>query len=223
LTLPTDGDVQVILVEEQEIFRGGLRTVFESAGLTVALEYSSANAALENLDAFQELDPRTVVLCSLSLVGWQELVRQLLLQSPDRPILSIVDAVTEEVAVDSLSNGILGCMDRTLALQSWVESIRKAHEGCYSSAQTLSGYPGVARYTMMLFSRPLEPTGMQPLAPNLSHRERLALASLSEGVPMDEIVERMGVSEQDLQGMLESTCRKLAARHRLSRTLNQIR
>jgi len=64
---------------------------------------------------------------------------------------------------------------------------------------------------------------MQPLAPNLNHRERLALASLSEGVPMDEIVERMGVSEQDLQGMLESTCRKLAARHRLSGTLNRIR
>ena len=114
MTRPTDGDVQVALVEEQEIFRGGLRTVFESAGLTVALEYSSAHAALENLDAFQELDPRTVVLCSLSLVGWQELVRQLLLQSPDRPILSIVNEVTEEAAVDSLA---------TVSWAAWTEPL----------------------------------------------------------------------------------------------------
>ena len=78
------GAIPVMLVEEGELFRRGLRTLIEGAGLAVVGEYSSAATVLNDAT---ELEPRTVVLCSLTQPGWQELVRRLLLRSPDCPIL----------------------------------------------------------------------------------------------------------------------------------------
>ncbi len=215
--------IPVVVVEEQELFRGGLRTALEGAGLTLIGEYSSPAAALEDERKVGELEPGTVILCSLTLGEWHELVRRLLLQSPGCPILGIVDEVTEEVAIEALSNGILGCMDRTLPPEKWVESVREAHGGKLSPVRTVVLYPGAARHALMLLSRAPDPAGLRPLAPVLGHRERLALAEVSEGVSLDMIVERMGVPKQALNEVLESACRKLVARYRLLEILDRVR
>ena len=219
----TTRTVPVVVVEEQELFRGGLRTVLEDAGFTVVGEHSSAAAALEKVDQQGGWEPGTVVLCSLTLAGWQELVHHLLLQAPGCPILGVVDEVTEEVAIEALSNGVLGCVDRTLPPEQWIESIRAVRQGKLSPVQTVVRYPGAARHALMVLSQPPDPTGLHPLAPVLGHRERLALGSISEGIPLEVLVERMGVPEQAVHEVLESACRKLVARHRLSGILERVR
>ena len=213
----------MVVVEEQELFRGGLHTVLEGAGFTVVGEYSSAAAALEKVKQGGEWEPGTVVLCSLTLAEWQELVHHLLLQAPGCPIVGIVDEVTEEVAIEALSNGILGCVDRILPPEKWIESIQEVRQGKLSPVQMVVHYPGAARHALMVLSQPTDPTGLHPLAPVLGHRERLALGSISEGVPLEVLVERMGVPEQAVHEVLESACRKLVARHRLLGILDRVR
>ncbi len=56
----------VVLVEEQAIFRSGLRAVLEGEGFEVVGEYSSPDAALSEEDVLGGLEPQTVVLCSLT-------------------------------------------------------------------------------------------------------------------------------------------------------------
>ncbi len=212
-----------MVVEEQELFRQGLRTALEDGGLTIVADYDSTAAVLEAEAKEEELEQETVVLCSLTLDGWQRLVRHLLRQTPARPILGVVDQVTDEVAMSALSSGILGFMERTLPQEKWVERIRDVRAGKVSPARMLLQYPATARLILMLLSQPLAPTGLNPLAPVLGHRERMALGSISEEVPVDVMAQRMGVSEQSVHGVLESACHKLVARQQLSGALEQLR
>ena len=137
-------------------------------------EYDSPAAALKADGEAGELEPGAVVLCSLTLPGWQELVYRLGVRAPGSPILGVVDHITEEIAIEAISHGLTGCMDRSLALESWVEGIRGVHAGNLSTVLTVLRYPGAARQALMLLSQPPEPRGLRPLAPVLDHRERLA-------------------------------------------------
>ena len=213
----------MVLIEEQKLFRQGLRSILEGARLTVAGEYGSAAAALEMVGKKEALEPGTVVLCSQTLAGWADLVRRLLLQVPDCPIVGVVDEITEPVVIEAISEGLLSCIDRTVPPEKWIETVQEASDGRLSPVATMVQYPGAARHALMLLSQPLGPDGLQPLGPELGHRERMALSNVSEGVTLEEIVERMGMPEEDLQELLRSTCRKLVARHRLLLTLAQVR
>ena len=219
----TAGTLSVVVVEEHELFREGLRTLLKEAGTAVVGEYGSATAALEREVREGKLEPGTVVLCSLTLDGWQELTHHLLLQEPGCLIMGVVDKVTDEVAIESLSDGILCCMDRTVPPEEWVKNIRDAHASKVSPVQTVLHYPAAARHTLMLLSQPPTPTGLHPLAPILGDRERLALGNISEGLPLDMIVKQMGLTEEVVHEVLESACHKLLVRQRLSGILAQLR
>ena len=124
----------IVLVEEQGIFRSGLRAVLEGGGFEVVGEYSSPAAALGEEDVLGELEPQTVVLCSLSAEGWEEMAHRLLLQSPDLRIVGVVDAVGERAAIEALSHGLVACVDRTLTPDQWVDRVTEAQEGRLSAS-----------------------------------------------------------------------------------------
>ncbi len=215
--------ISLVLVEEHELFRHGLRVLMNDAGLNVVAEYGSVRDALEREGKQAELEPGTIVLCSLTMPRWQELVFRLSRQAPGCPILGVMDSVTETAAIEALSSGVQSCMDRSLPPEEWLESIRRVRAGNLRPADMLILYPGVARHALMVLSEPPALAGLRPLAPVLGNRERLALSNLSEGLPLEAIVERMDVPVEVMQGILESACRKLAARQSLLGMLDRQR
>ena len=214
---------RVVLVEEQGLFRSGLRTVLEGAGYGVSREYGTSAAALDDEEGLGELEPDTVVLCSLTVEGWEEMAHRLLLQTPELRIVGVVDEVGERSAIEALSHGLAACVDRRLTPEEWVESVRAAHEGRLSASRTLMLYQGAARHTLVTLSESPKARGLEMLSPELGRRERLALAAVSEGVEIETIQERMGVSEQAVHEVLESACRKLVARHRPEGIVHRVR
>ena len=84
-------------------------------------------------------------------------------------------------------------------------------------------YRGAARYALVTLSEPPKRRGLEALMPVLSQRERVALANVSEGVPLESIEERMGVSERGIHEVLESACRKLVVRERLEGVVKRAR
>jgi len=214
---------RVVLVEEQGIFRSGLRAVLEGGGFQVVGEYSSPEAALSEEDVLGELEPQTVVLCSLTSEGWEEMAHRLLLQSPDLRIVGVVDAVGERSAIEALSHGLVACVERTLTPDQWVERVTDAQEGRLSASRTMMLYRGAARYALVTLSEPPKAGGLEALTPVLSQRERVALANVSEGVPLESIEERMGITERGVHEVLESACRKLVVRERLEGVVKRAR
>ncbi len=213
----------VVLVEEQGIFRSGLRAVLEGGGFEVVGEYSSPEAALSEEDVVGELAPQTVVLCSLTAEGWEEMAHRLLLASPDLRIVGVVDAVGEQSAIEALSHGLVACVERTLTPDQWVERVTAAQEGRLSASRTMMLYRGAARYVLVTLSEAPKAGGLETLTPVMSQRERVALANVSEGVPLESIEERMGLSERGVHEVLESACRKLVVRERLEGVVKRAR
>ncbi len=95
------------MVEEQGLFRSGLRTVLEGAGYAVSREYGTASAALDDEEGLGELEPDTVVLCSMTVEGWEAMVHRLLLQTPELRVVGVVDEVGERSAIEALSHGLV--------------------------------------------------------------------------------------------------------------------
>lgn len=205
----------VVLIEEQQLFRMGLRAAFGSTEIQIVAEFSSTAAALAGMQAL-EMEEDAIVLCSLGQRGWQELASRLLLQSPGRKILGIVDQATDEVATEALRHGLLACLDRALPLERWVSNLRDARANRISPGQTLLRRPAVARYALVSLSQPPVRAGLDPLTPTLGHQERLVLANLSEEVPPNLVAERLGLSEEGLKVALDSVFRKVLARSRMT-------
>ena len=219
----TNQPIPVVIVEGQALYRRGLRVVVEDAGLVIRAEYASTADAITAISDDGVLEPGTVAACSLTLDGWQEMVRLMLLQSPDLPILGLVDEITAEITIEALTRGLLACMERTLPLEQWVQTIRQAHEGTLALRDMVLSDPVVARYALTTLSEPATPPGLGTLAPVLAHRERLALSSVAEGVPLTQAGRQLDIPQQVLNEVLESACRKLVARHRLSAVLQRVR
>ena len=214
--------IGVVVVEEQGLFRGGLRTVLEGGGFRLAGEYEGPEAALAD-ESVGELEPGTVVLCSMSVGGWEEMAHRMALQTPESRIVGVVDEVDDGTAMEALSAGMVGCLSRSLSPDEWVERVREAHAGTLSASRTVTRYVGTARQILVSLSQTAEPRGLATLSPQLGHRERLALAGVSEGVSAETIGERMGVTEGGVYEVLESACRKLVVRRRLEGVLERVR
>lgn len=212
--------VPVVLMEEQAIFRAGLRAALQGSEFQLIKEYAAANLLAE--DDESDLDPGAIVLCSLRQKGWQELAQALLLRDPSRFILGIADQTTDEIAVEAFRYGLVECTERTLPPERWIATLRAVHAGKVSAAQALLQRPAVARYALMVLSQPSTPAGVETLDPVLGQRERSVLANLAEEVPVSQIVERLGLSEEALHDALKLVCSKVGARLRLSRVLRQL-
>lgn len=219
----TSNPIPVVIVEGQALYRRGLRAVVEDAGLVIRAEYASTADAIAAIGDDDVLEPGTVAACSLALDGWQELARLMLLQSPDLPILGLADEITAEITIEALTRGLLACMERTLPLEQWVQTIRRAHEGTLALRDMVLSDPAVARHALTTLSQPTTPPGLGSLAPVLAHRERLALSSVAEGVPLAQAGRQLDIPQQAMNDVLESACRKLVARHRLSAVLQKVR
>ncbi len=219
----TSNPIPVVIVEGQALYRRGLRAVVEDAGLVIRAEYTSTADAIAAIGDDDVLEPGTVAACSLALDGWQELARLMLLQSPDLPILGLADEITAEITIEALTRGLLACMERTLPLEQWVQTIRQAHEGTLALRDMVLSDPAVARHALTTLSQPTTPPGLGSLAPVLAHRERLALSSVAEGVPLAQAGRQLDIPQQAMNDVLESACRKLVARHRLSAVLQKVR
>lgn len=212
--------VPVVLVEEQEIFRAGLRAALEGSDVRVIKEYAAAGLLGEG-DA-SDLEAGTIVLCSLRQKGWQELAHSLRLRDPARSIVGITDQTTDEVAVEAFRWGLVGCIERTLPPEGWIAMLRAVQAGKVLASQVLLQRPAVARYALMVLSEPYGSTGLELLGPTLSQRERRVLANIAEEVPLSQIAERLGLAEEALHDELKWVCGKVDTRVRLSRVLHEL-
>ncbi|MBI4338337.1 MAG: response regulator transcription factor [Chloroflexi bacterium] len=222
MTNQTSLAIPIVLIEEQEFLRVGLRAALAGSGIQIIKEYSSPTDFLAQQGA-RDIGLGTILLCSLHEKAWPNLVQTLLLQATGCPVVGIVDETTDDIATAALVHGLLGCLDRTLPPERWITVLRDISAGQASPAKTLLRRPAVARYALMMLSQPTAPPGIEALEPTLGHQERLMLANLSEEVPFNLVAERIGVSEETLQDALDSVCRKMVAKHRLSETLQRLR
>jgi DNA-binding NarL/FixJ family response regulator len=200
--------VRVLLCEDQEVFRLGLRVVLESqpdmAVVAETAQLSEALAAAEVLGA-QVVVVRQGLVKGAGLPVLRELCRR------GRAVLVLAEPGDEAATqlVEVLQAGVRGYLPRRSAAQRLVEAVRALarHEPALDGAATSS----LVRYLTGPESRP--GTGTRVLG-RLTDRQREVAELVAEGMSNEEIARRLFLSLATVKSHLTASMRRVDVRTR---------
>ena len=198
--------IRVLVVDDQDMVRQGLRLILELAGLTVVGEARDGAAAVA---AVAELAPE-VVLMDLRMPGMDgiEATRRITADSSAR-VVALTTFDVDQHVVDALGAGAVGFLLKDVTSDGLVDAVRRAAAGEPVVA------PAVLERIMGHFvARPPLPIRKPPGFDQLSTREREVLALIGDGRSNTEIAESLVISMATVKTHVRHLFAKLDLRDR---------
>ncbi|WP_028060246.1 response regulator [Candidatus Solirubrobacter pratensis] len=195
----------MLIVDDHDLFRSGLRLLLEHQGFEVA-DADSGEAALCRLRTF----PADVVLMDVDMPGISGIAatRQVLAHDP-RTVVVMLSALSDDAQVlEALVAGASGYLLKDAQMPDIVAGIEA----------TLAGESPIApRVAAGLVERLRSSTRAQPPAPApvLSERERQVLDLLAQGWDNAEIAQRLQISSSTVKNHVSRLMEKLSVRNRV--------
>jgi DNA-binding NarL/FixJ family response regulator len=207
------GGPRVLLVDDHQLFRAGVRSELERL-VDIAGDAATVDAAVR---AIAELRPDVVLLdVHMPDGGGVEVIRRATADSdPPRFLaLSVSDAAEDVIAV--IRAGARGYVTKSISGPELADAVRRVHDGDAVFSPKLAGF------VLDAFA------GSPParVAPDhdaeleqLTPREREVLRHLARGYMYKEIALRLGISVKTVEAHVSAVLRKLqlSSRHELSR------
>lgn len=203
--------VRVLIVDDHEIVREGVRAVLEEEGFEVVGEAGSGDEAV---DRTRETSP-DVVLMDLVMPGLPaaEAIRRIREGSPDTQVLVLTTFVEERQVRETLEAGAIGYLLKDVLRSDLARAIREARQGrpwLHPEAQRL-----LLRHVT---ARPA-PAPHESLTP----RERDVLALIGRGRSNKEIAAALHLSEGTVKGYTSVIFDKLGVADRTQAALYAVR
>ena len=201
--------IRVVLVDDHELFRAGVRG--ELAGLVDIVGEAGTVAAAGPL--IRDLDPDVVLLDVHLPDGGGEAV--IAAVAPERPAvkflaLSVSDAAEDVIAV--IRAGARGYVTKTISRDELFDAVRRVSDGDAVFSPRLAGF-------VLDAFRTGEPLGADEELETLTPREREVLQLIARGYLYKEIAARLHLSVKTVEAHVSSVLRKLqlSTRHELTR------
>jgi DNA-binding NarL/FixJ family response regulator len=201
--------IRVVLVDDHELFRAGVRN--ELAGLVDIV--GEAGTVAEAGPLIRELDPDVVLLDVHLPDGGGEAV--IAAVAPERPAvkflaLSVSDAAEDVIAV--IRAGARGYVTKTISRDELFDAVRRVSDGDAVFSPRLAGF-------VLDAFRTGEPLGADEELETLTPREREVLQLIARGYLYKEIAARLHLSVKTVEAHVSSVLRKLqlSTRHELTR------
>jgi len=204
----------VIVVDDQELFRGGLVSLLEERGIRVVGE---AGLAAEGIRLATELQP-DVVLMDLSMPGMSgiEATQRLSAAAPLVRVLALTVIVDDAYVMDALLAGASGYLLKDAPIDQIVEGIRATARG----ESIIS--PRVASHVVQ---RLREPAEFEPgiTGAELTPREREVLELVARGLDNQEIADALYLSQHTVKNHVSSILVKLQVENRIQAAVRAVR
>jgi DNA-binding NarL/FixJ family response regulator len=203
--------IRVVLVDDHELFRAGVRG---ELGASVEV-VGEAGSVTEAVPLIRELDPHVVLLdVHMPDGGGVEVIRRV--SEGDAPAtrfiaLSVSDAAEDVIAV--IRAGARGYVTKTIAGDELAGAIERVRGGDAVFSPRLAGF------VLDAFAGESVPTEADPELDQLTARERDVLQHIARGYMYKEIALRLGISAKTVEAHVSAVLRKLqlSSRHELSR------
>ena len=210
--MSTPHSVSVLIVDDSELVRTGLKTLFEintdtnGTRLRVAGEAQSVATAVSEAT---RLKP-DVVLLDIRLPDGSGLTacRQILAANPDTRILILTSVIDDNLVYDAMSSGAHGYLLKEINAQGLRQAIVDVAAGKFILDPALT-----TRVFNLVRSGSGPPSEQGKLAV-LSAQEKRVLALVAEGKTNKEIAEQMGLSDKTVKNYLSSVFEKLKIKRR---------
>ena len=207
--------LRVLIVDDHDLFRTGLRTLLAETGFD-ASEAASGEAALRRVG---DLRPQVVVM-DLNMPGMSgiEATRRVLEVVPEAAVLILTISNDDARVIDAVRAGAQGYLLKDAPLDDIVTGIRAAAAGQSMIAPRVAG-------TLIDHARSTQPPEEPTLAagPDLSPREREVLELVGEGCDNAEIAQRLYLSQSTVKSHVSRLLEKLGAENRVQAAVLGIR
>ncbi len=206
--------IRVLLVDDQVLFREGLRTLLSvQRGIEVVGE---AGDGIEAVHEAVRLKP-DVVLMDLQMPQLDGVgaTRQLQSECPQSSVVILTTFDDDEYVFEGLRAGALGYLLKDVSSETLVEAIQGAARG-ESFLQ-----PSIATKVVAEFSRltPKAKTPQELMAEPLSEREIQVLQLISAGASNREIAETLVIAEGTVKNHVTHILEKMGVRDRTQAAL----
>lgn len=200
------GPVKVMLVDDHEIVRAGIRALLETAGgLKVVAEAGTVDDAVAGA---AEVNPDVVVMdVRLAEESGIEATREIRSLCPETAVLMLTSFADDEALVASIVAGASGYVLKQIRGSDIVESIRSVAAG-----KSLID-PAITRSVMERLRSGKHLTGDERLD-RLSPQEERVLTMIAQGKTNREIARVLGLAEKTVKNYVSSILLKLDVRRR---------
>jgi DNA-binding NarL/FixJ family response regulator len=209
------GRIRVLIVDDHDLFRTGLRALLEEEGFEVA-EAARGSAGLRRAVGFAP----DVVVMDMNMPGMSgvEATPLMLEAAPETSILMLTIAIDEGQVLDAVLAGAAGYLLKDAELSDIVAGIHAAAAGHSTFAPRVAGHllhSVRTSYAGSLRDGAASPSSSLGAMPALSQREREVLCLLTDGHDNGEIAGRLYVSPSTVKSHVSRLFEKLGVENRV--------
>ncbi len=204
----------VVVIDEQELFRAGVRRVLsENPGFDV-LECAPSDDTLRLIETMM---PSIVLLsCRLTAHNSLELGKRIARHSPNTRVIMVSPDPDDEELFRVIKTSAVACVNKNASADELVSTIKRACSGEYPINEVVMTRPAVARRVLRQFEGMASIGGMagESLAVPLTARETQILNYVANGNTNKQIAGALQISEQTIKNHVSAILRKLNANDR---------
>lgn len=202
--------VRVLIVDDHDLFRTGLRMLLEEEDFEVA----DALSAAAGIRRARQFDPQVVVMdMHMPTMSGVEATPLILEAAPDAAVLMLTIAADEAEVLDAVRAGASSYLLKDAELPEIVAGIRAAAAGRSAISIDVAGHLlGLVRSSDSL---PVSQPSPSPECGALSPREREVLVLVTEGCDNSEIAGRLYLSSSTVKNHVSRLLEKLGVDNRL--------
>jgi DNA-binding NarL/FixJ family response regulator len=209
--------IRVLLVDDQALFREGLRTLLSiRPDLEVVGE---AENGREGVELAARLRPDVILMdLRMPVLNGVAATEQLQKEQPESKVIVLTTFDDDEYVFDGLRAGAIGYLLKDVSSDKLVEAIRAAAAG-ESFLEPSIAAKVVAEFTRISGGKRPSTAAEQPLVDPLSERELEILAVLAGGASNREIAQQLYITEGTVKNHITNILGKLGVRDRTQAAL----
>src|SRR3954449_6082219 len=213
--LPTVS-ARVLLVDDHDIYRAGLRGLLEEAGIDIVGESANGEGALQLVE---EKHPNVVIMdLNMPGIGGIEAARQITTLAPlTRVIMLTVSSAAPDIT-DAVLAGACGYLLKSATTQEIVSGIAAAARG-----DALLSPSVAAKLLERVREQPVRANIPGPGSASLTGRELEVLRLLSSGMDNAEIGRTLFISPSTVKNHISSILLKLQIENRIQAAVYAVR
>src|SRR5437879_867036 len=217
--------IRVIIVDEQPLFRQGIRSTLEQMG-DCAIIGDSTNAD-EIFELARAGNPDVAIIdASLNSIDSLEIARQMRHLAPRMAIIILTPSEDEERLFQSIKVGAAAYYTRNITPGDLTEAVRKVSVGEYLINDDVLSKPQLASRVLKSFRElrlEKETTPAKDLYSPLSSREVEILDYIARGNSNKEIAKSLKISDQTVKNHITSILKKLSVNDRTAAVVHALR
>jgi DNA-binding NarL/FixJ family response regulator len=205
---PESEEINVVLVDDHDLFRSGLRDILEDQGVKVVGEADNGERGAELVS---QLAPDVAVMdLNMPGIGGIEATRRIAAQSPATQVLVLTISSDDDSIMQAMMAGASGYMLKDASVEELTAGIRAAAAGESSISPRIA-----SKLLTWLREGRAEQPAQDSSQPDLSDREIEVLRLLAAGKGNAEIAQDLFISPKTVKNHIASILVKLQIENRI--------